>query len=55
MLSKSMFKETAPEVTLLNSRIIYTLSPTKIYRTTLLKDNEHLFAEELKSKMNYLQ
>ncbi|RZH78856.1 glycosyltransferase family 2 protein, partial [Staphylococcus aureus] len=33
---QSMFKETEPEVTLLNSRIIYTLSPTKISRTALL-------------------
>ncbi len=45
---QSMFKETAPEVTLLNSRIIYTLSPTKIYRTALLKDNDIYFPEELK-------
>lgn len=52
---QSMFKETAPEVTLLNSRIIYTLSPTKIYRTALLKDNDIYFPEELKSEINYLQ
>ncbi|MGV1143644.1 hypothetical protein ACV56Z_10055 [Staphylococcus aureus] len=38
-----MFKETAPEVTLLNSRIIYTLSPTKIYRTALLKIMTFIF------------
>ncbi|HDF3691026.1 TPA: poly(ribitol-phosphate) beta-N-acetylglucosaminyltransferase [Staphylococcus aureus] len=43
---QSMFKETAPEVTLLNSRIIYTLSPTKIYRTALLKDNDIYFPED---------
>ncbi|HDP4336063.1 TPA: poly(ribitol-phosphate) beta-N-acetylglucosaminyltransferase [Staphylococcus aureus] len=51
---QSMFKETAPEVTLLNSRIIYTLSPTKIYRTTLLKDNDIYFPEELKSAEDQL-
>ncbi|HFU9289156.1 TPA: poly(ribitol-phosphate) beta-N-acetylglucosaminyltransferase [Staphylococcus aureus] len=46
---QSMFKETAPEVTLLNSRIIYTLSPT-----TLLKDNDIYFPEELKSAEDQL-
>ncbi|HDK7846931.1 TPA: poly(ribitol-phosphate) beta-N-acetylglucosaminyltransferase [Staphylococcus aureus] len=51
---QSMFKETAPEVTLLNSRIIYTLSPTKIYRTALLKDNDIYFPEELKSAEDQL-
>ncbi|HEI7352804.1 TPA: poly(ribitol-phosphate) beta-N-acetylglucosaminyltransferase [Staphylococcus aureus] len=51
---QSMFKETASEVTLLNSRIIYTLSPTKIYRTALLKDNDIYFPEELKSAEDQL-
>ncbi|HHW7842664.1 TPA: poly(ribitol-phosphate) beta-N-acetylglucosaminyltransferase [Staphylococcus aureus] len=51
---QSMFKETAPEITLLNSRIIYTLSPTKIYRTALLKDNDIYFPEELKSAEDQL-
>lgn len=51
---QSMFKETAPEVTLLNSRIIYTLSPTKIYRTALLKYNDIYFPEELKSAEDQL-
>ncbi|MDT1914587.1 poly(ribitol-phosphate) beta-N-acetylglucosaminyltransferase [Staphylococcus aureus] len=51
---QSMFKETAPEVTLLNSRIIYTLSPAKIYRTALLKDNDIYFPEELKSAEDQL-
>lgn len=51
---QSMFKETAPEVTLLNSGIIYTLSPTKIYRTALLKDNDIYFPEELKSAEDQL-
>lgn len=51
---QSMFKETAPEVTLLNSRIIYTLSLTKIYRTALLKDNDIYFPEELKSAEDQL-
>ncbi|HCW8080374.1 TPA: glycosyltransferase [Staphylococcus aureus] len=51
---RNVAKETAPEVTLLNSRIIYTLSPTKIYRTALLKDNDIYFPEELKSAEDQL-
>ena len=42
---KSMFQETRDEVTLLDSRIIYTLSPTKFYRTSLLRNNNIYFPE----------
>ena len=33
---KSMFTETKADVAIEDSRIIYTLSPTKFYRTALL-------------------
>lgn len=51
---KSMFQETRDEVTLLDSRIIYTLSPTKFYRTSLLRNNNIYFPEELKSAEDQL-
>jgi len=51
---KSMFKETKDEVTLANSRIIYTLSPTKFYRTSLLRDNHIDFPEDLRSAEDQL-
>lgn len=51
---KSMFKETNGDVTLANSRIIYTLSPTKFYRTSLLRDNHIEFPEDLRSAEDQL-
>ena len=51
---KSMFQETRDEVTLLDSRIIYTLSPTKFYRTSLLRNNNIYFPEDLKSAEDQL-
>ncbi|MEP9819621.1 glycosyltransferase family 2 protein [Staphylococcus xylosus] len=51
---KSMFKETNDDVTLANSRIIYTLSPTKFYRTSLLRDNHIEFPEDLRSAEDQL-
>lgn len=51
---KSMFKETSDAVTLANSRIIYTLSPTKFYRTSLLRDHAIEFPEDLRSAEDQL-
>lgn len=51
---KSMFKETSDAVTLANSRIIYTLSPTKFYRTSLLRDHVIEFPEDLRSAEDQL-
>lgn len=51
---KSMFKETKDTVTLANSRIIYTLSPTKFYRTSLLRENQIDFPEDLRSAEDQL-
>ncbi|PHK49674.1 glycosyltransferase family 2 protein [Staphylococcus edaphicus] len=51
---KSMFKETSDAVTLANSRIIYTLSPTKFYRTSLLRENAIDFPEDLRSAEDQL-
>lgn len=51
---KSMFKETKDSVTLANSRIIYTLSPTKFYRTSLLRENHIDFPEDLRSAEDQL-
>ncbi|MFB4474459.1 glycosyltransferase [Oceanobacillus caeni] len=46
---QSMFKLTESNVDLYNSRIIYTLSPTKMFRTSLLRDNNIYFPIGLKS------
>lgn len=51
---KSMFKKTSDTVTLANSRIIYTLGPTKFYRTSLLRNNNIDFPEDLRSAEDQL-
>lgn len=51
---RSMFKETSDSVTLENSRIIYTLGPTKFYRTSLLRNNNIDFPEDLRSAEDQL-
>ncbi|OEL04371.1 glycosyltransferase family 2 protein [Staphylococcus casei] len=51
---KSMFQSTSDSVTLSNSRIMYTLSPTKFYRTSLLKKHSIIFPEDLKSAEDQL-
>lgn len=51
---QSMFSETRESVTIENSRIIYTLSPTKFYNRSLLVDNNIFFPEELKSAEDQL-
>lgn len=51
---KSMFTETFESVTISNSRIIYTLSPTIFYETSLLKENNIYFPEDLKSAEDQL-
>ncbi|MDT3960456.1 glycosyltransferase [Staphylococcus kloosii] len=51
---RSMFKKTEDGLTLANSRIIYTLSPTKFYRTALLKEHNINFPEDLKSAEDQL-
>lgn len=51
---RSMFKKTEDGLTLAHSRIIYTLSPTKFYRTSLLKEHNIYFPEDLKSAEDQL-
>lgn len=51
---KSMFTETLESVNIGNSRIMYTLSPTKFYKTSLLKENKIYFPEDLKSAEDQL-
>ncbi|MBF7020243.1 glycosyltransferase [Staphylococcus sp. 18_1_E_LY] len=51
---RSMFKKTEDGLTLAHSRIIYTLSPTKFYRTALLKEHNIYFPEDLKSAEDQL-
>ena len=46
---KSMFTETKADVALEDSRIIYTLSPTKFYRTALLRTHDIYFPEHIRS------
>lgn len=46
---QSMFKETKYTEDLANSRLVYTLSPTKFFKTSLLKENNIYFPENLKS------
>ncbi|RIP37217.1 glycosyltransferase family 2 protein [Staphylococcus gallinarum] len=46
---KSMFTETNGDVVIENSRIIYTLSPTKFYRTALLRAHDIYFPEHIRS------
>lgn len=51
---KSMFSETCKSVRMDDSRILYTLSPTKFYNTALLRKNNIYFPEELKSAEDQL-
>lgn len=51
---RSMFRKTEDGLTLANSRIIYTLSPTKFYRTALLREHNIYFPEDLKSAEDQL-
>lgn len=46
---QSMFKKTENDVKLWESRIIYTLGPTKIFKRSLLIENEIYFPENIKS------
>lgn len=46
---KSMFKKTESNISLINSRIIYTLSPTKVFKRSFLINNNIYFPEDLKS------
>lgn len=51
---KSMFQETAPAVDLATSKIIYTLSPTKMFQTKLLREHNIYFPVDLKSAEDQL-
>ncbi|MBF7021207.1 glycosyltransferase family 2 protein [Staphylococcus kloosii] len=51
---RSMFKKTEDGLTLAHSRIVYTLSPTKFYRTALLREHNIDFPEDLKSAEDQL-
>lgn len=51
---KSMFQETAPAVDLVASKIIYTLSPTKMFQTKLLREHNIYFPVDLKSAEDQL-
>lgn len=51
---KSMFKRTSESENLVGSRLIYTLSPTKFFKTSLLKSNNIYFPEDLKSAEDQL-
>ncbi len=46
---KSMFNETNSDVDLVDSRIIFSLGPTKLYRTSLLKENQIIFPTHIKA------
>ncbi|MEC1752707.1 glycosyltransferase [Bacillus mojavensis] len=46
---QSMFKETNPDVDLVDSRITFSLGPTKLYRTSLLKENNIIFPTHIKA------
>ncbi|NUH85490.1 glycosyltransferase [Bacillus firmus] len=46
---QSMFKATEPNVDLYDSRLIYTLSPTKLFKTALLRENNISFPVGLKA------
>ncbi|RPJ98729.1 hypothetical protein BSBH6_04258 [Bacillus subtilis] len=46
---KSMFNETNSDVDLVDSRIIFSLGPTKLYRTSLLKENQLTFPAHIKA------
>ncbi|AOY05118.1 glycosyltransferase family 2 protein [Bacillus subtilis] len=46
---KSMFNETNSNVDLVDSRIIFSLGPTKLYRTSLLKENQITFPTHIKA------
>ncbi|MBG9770457.1 glycosyltransferase family 2 protein [Bacillus vallismortis] len=46
---KSMFNETNADVDLVNSRIIFSLGPTKLYRNSLLKENQLTFPTHIKA------
>ncbi|MEG7379423.1 glycosyltransferase [Bacillus subtilis] len=46
---KSMFNETNADVDLVDSRIIFSLGPTKLYRNSLLKENQLTFPTHIKA------
>lgn len=51
---QSMFKETSGKQDLVGTRIIYTLSPTKFFKTEMLKNNDIYFPENIKSAEDQL-
>ncbi|AEP88485.1 glycosyltransferase family 2 protein [Bacillus spizizenii] len=46
---KSMFNETNSDVDLVDSRIVFSLGPTKLYKTSLLKENQITFPTHIKA------
>ncbi|MCY7909082.1 (poly)ribitol-phosphate teichoic acid beta-D-glucosyltransferase TarQ [Bacillus inaquosorum] len=46
---KSMFKETNPDVDLVDSKIVFTLGPQKLFKASLLKENQITFPTHIKA------
>ncbi|MDI6586950.1 glycosyltransferase family 2 protein, partial [Bacillus subtilis] len=46
---KSMFKETNPDVDLVDSNIVFTLGPQNLFKASLLKENKITFPTPLKA------
>ncbi|AIC99855.1 MULTISPECIES: (poly)ribitol-phosphate teichoic acid beta-D-glucosyltransferase TarQ [Bacillus] len=46
---KSMFKETNPDVDLVDSKIVFTLGPQKLFKASLLKENQIIFPTHIKA------
>ncbi|MEC0277883.1 glycosyltransferase [Bacillus halotolerans] len=46
---KSMFKETNPDVDLVDSKIVFTLGPQKLFKASLLKENHLTFPTHIKA------
>ncbi|WP_368650987.1 (poly)ribitol-phosphate teichoic acid beta-D-glucosyltransferase TarQ [Bacillus inaquosorum] len=46
---KSMFKETNPDVDLVDSKIVFTLGPQKLFKASLLKENQISFPTHIKA------
>lgn len=51
---KSMYLKTEPNANIATSKVIYTLSPTKMFQTQLLRDNDIFFPVNLKSAEDQL-
>lgn len=48
-VAQSMFKETVPSTNIMGHNVIYTLGPTKVFRTRLLRENDIYFPTNIKT------